>query len=98
MFNLDLRTAMINYEERRFTRKQGLINASGQTLSHDVVSWDSLSPAFEGLFHFLSTAEYNVFNQNYINNHRDDEGNDATGEGWAESDLESLLEMFNYSK
>jgi hypothetical protein len=97
MFNAELRNAMINYSERRFTRKQGLINSAGQTLSQENVTWDSLAPAFEGLFHFLSTAEYNIFNQNYINNRRDD-GEDATGEGWAEAELESLLEMFNYSK
>lgn len=97
-FNTDLRNAMINYTERRFTRKQGLINAAGQTLSQNVVSWDSLAPAFEGLFHFLSTGDYNNFNQNYINRRDDDEENDGSGEGWAEADLETLLEMFNYSK
>ncbi len=97
MFNVELRNAMINYSERRFTRKQGLINAAGQTLSQENVTWDSLAPAFEGLFHFLSTADYNVFNQNYINNRSNDD-EDATGEGWAEAELESLLEMFNYSK
>ena len=98
MFNADLRNAMIGYEERRPTRKQGLINAAGQTLSLETVSWDSLAPAFEGLFHFLSTADFNNFNQNYISNHQDDDSEDATGEGWAEADLESLLEMFKYSK
>jgi len=97
MFNADLRNAMIGYTEKRFTRKQGLINAAGQTLSQDNVTWDSLAPAFEGLFHFLSTADYNTFNQAYISN-RDGEDTDATGEGWAEAELESLLEMFNYSK
>jgi len=98
MFNADLRNSMISYTEKRFSRKQGLINSAGQTLNQDSVSWDSLASAFEGLFHFLSTAEYNNFNQNYIANHHNDETDDATGEGWAESDLESLLEMFNYSK
>jgi hypothetical protein len=98
MFNRNLREAMINYAERRFSRKQGLINAAGQTLSQTNVSWDSLTPAFEGLFNFLSTAEYNVFNQNYINDRQNNDSDDATGEGWAEADLESLLEMFNYSK
>jgi DNA helicase HerA-like ATPase len=98
MFNSDLRTAMIDYTEKKYTRKQGLINAAGQTLSQKEVSWDSLAPSFEGLFHFLSTAEYNIFNQNYINNHKEDDSDDATGESWAEADLESLLEMFNYSK
>jgi hypothetical protein len=97
MFNLELRTAMINYSDKRYSRKQGLINAAGQTLSLESVSWDSLAPAFEGLFHFLSTADYNIFNQNYINDH-DNDSSDATGESWAEADLESLLEMFNYSK
>jgi|GEM_PF-180245 len=97
-FNADLRNAMINYTEKKFTRKQGLINAAGQTLSQNVVSWDSLAPAFEGLFHFLSTGEYNNFNQNYINRRDNDEENDGSGEGWAEADLETLLEMFNYSK
>jgi len=97
MFNSDLRNAMINYSEKKYTRKQGLINAAGQTLSKENVSWDSLTPAFEGLFHFLSTAEYNIFNQNYINNHDNGE-EDTTGESWADADLESLLEMFNYSK
>ncbi|WP_242920784.1 helicase HerA domain-containing protein [Pontibacter liquoris] len=98
IFNVDLRNAMIGYTENRFTRKQGLINAAGQTLSQGTVSWDSLAPAFEGLFLFMSTADYNVFNQNYINNNRNDDGEDTTGEGWAETDLESLLEMFKYSK
>jgi len=97
MFSQELRTAMTQYVERRYSRKQGLINAAGQTLSQNIVSWDSLYSAFEGLFHFLSTAEYNNFNQNYINNHENDD-EDATGESWADADLESLLEMFNYSK
>ncbi|MEO5777944.1 MAG: DUF87 domain-containing protein [Flavobacterium sp.] len=98
VFNADLRNAMTSYSPARFTRKVGLINAAGQTLGQNNVSWDALAQTFEGLFHFLSTAEYNTFNQGYINSHRDNETDDATGEGWAEADLESLLEMFNYSK
>ena len=99
MFNTELRKAMIEYEDKRSVniKKQISINAAGQTLSQDEVSWDSLAPAFAGLFQFLSTANYNVFNQNYINDHNKDD-DDATGESWAEADLESLLEMFNYSK
>lgn len=98
MFHLDLRNAMIGYTDRRSIRKQSMINTAGTTLSQGVVSWDSLAPAFEGLYHFLSTADYNTFNQNYINSSRNDDSDDATGEGWAEAELESLLEMFNYSK
>lgn len=98
MFSLELRTAMINYEEKRFSKKQGLINSAGQILGMQSVTWDSLFPAFEGLFHFLSTADFNTFNQDYISNHVSDESPDSTGEGWAEAELESLLEMFNYSK
>jgi len=97
LFNNDLRQAMVGFTDGRSPRKQGLINASGQTLGQNRVSWDSLASAFEGLFTFLSTNDYNTFNQNYINN-RDNGEEDATGEGWADSELESLLEMFKYSK
>ncbi len=88
---------MKDYVDARAIKKQGLINAAGATLSLKEVTWDSLFPAFEGLFLFLSTAAFNTFNQDYISNHRN-ENDDATGEGWAEAELESLLEMFNYSK
>ena len=99
LFNRDLRQAMINFTDGRSPRKQGLINAAGQTLGQGRVSWDSLGPAFEGLFAFLSTNDYNTFNQNYINRRAsNNEDEDATGEGWADAELESLLEMFKYSK
>lgn len=90
---------MIRYTEPKYSKKVGLINAAGQTLSQENVSWDSLSPAFEGLFYFLSTASYNIFNQDYISKGgAADEDGESTGEGWADGDLESLLEMFKYSK
>jgi hypothetical protein len=98
LFSSSLRTAMANYEEKKFSKKQGLINSAGQTLGLENVTWDSLFPAFQGLFLFLSTADFNTFNQDYINNNVEEESNDSTGEGWAEAELESLLEMFNYSK
>lgn len=98
MFSIELRNAMTNYEEKKFSKKQGLINSAGQTLGLPTVSWDALYSAFEGLFHFLSTADFNNFNQEYINNHITNDNNDSTGEGWAEAEFESLLEMFNYSK
>jgi hypothetical protein len=98
IFSEDLRTAMINHVDTRAVKKQGLINAAGATLGLKDVTWDSLFPAFEGLFHFLSTATFNTFNQNYIVNRANANDDDSTGEGWAEAELESLLEMFNYSK
>lgn len=97
LFNASLINAMINHREKRPGKSEVAINAAGQTLSQDVVSWDSLAPAFEGLFHFLSTSTFNTFNQGYINNQNSDSDGTA-GEGWAESELESLLEMFYYSK
>lgn len=96
-FSDELRTAMKDYVDARAIKKQGLINSAGATLSLKEVTWDSLFSAFEGLFLFLSTAAFNIFNQDYITNNRN-ENDDATGEGWAEAELESLLEMFNYSK
>jgi len=98
-FNAEIRKSMTEYAEKSYSKKQGLINAAGQILSQKTVNWDSLSSAFEGLFYFLSTDSYNKFNQNYIN--KGDNGNEdgeSTGEGWADGDLESLLEMFKYSK
>jgi hypothetical protein len=98
-FNSEIRKTMIEHKERSYSKKQGLINAAGQTLSQKVVSWDSLSSAFEGLFYFLSTDSYNKFNQDYINkSENESEDGESTGEGWADGDLESLLEMFKYSK
>jgi hypothetical protein len=94
-FSPALKKAMIDHEERN-AKNQGLINAAGQTLSQDEVTWDSLGPAFEGLFHFFSTQSYNTFNLDYINRYSDSEG--GAGEGWADSELYSLLEMFHYSK
>jgi hypothetical protein len=98
-FNAEIRKAMTDYKEKSYSKKQGLINAAGQTLSQKMVSWDSLSSAFEGLFYFLSTDSYNKFNQDYINkSENESEDGESTGEGWADGDLESLLEMFKYSK
>ena len=98
IFSSGLRESMISHTGRS-PRKVGLINAAGQTLSQREVTWDSLGPAFEGLSYFLSTADYNTFNAQYIaSGNQEDGDSDATGEGWAESDLESLLEIFQYSK
>ncbi|GGH23882.1 helicase HerA domain-containing protein [Mucilaginibacter phyllosphaerae] len=97
VFSEMLRTTMIQHEDKKSVKKQGAINAAGQTLGLQNVSWDSLFSAFQGLFYFLSTADYNAFNLQYISSSSDDSA-DSTGEGWAEAELESLLEMFNYNK
>lgn len=74
------------------TKKQNLINSAAETLSKENPSWGALASAFEGLFYFISDTEaYIDYNQDYIKE-------STTGEGWADSDLERLLEMFVYSK
>ncbi|TDW95940.1 helicase HerA domain-containing protein [Dinghuibacter silviterrae] len=97
VFSKRLREVMGAYVDKKAQKKQTVINAAAHTLGLKEVSWDALSPAFEGLFLFLSTADFNTFNQEYINSNQSVES-EGTGEGWAEVELESLLEMFIWSK
>ncbi len=100
-FNADLRKSMQGFEDKRDKRKEGLVKSAAETLSKDFVTWDALASAFEGLFAFLYTDAYNKFNADYIkNSDKDNQEEDGakTGEGWADGDLERLLEMFKYSK
>ncbi|GAK59669.1 hypothetical protein U27_06654 [Candidatus Vecturithrix granuli] len=90
LFSKKLLEKMQSVEDKD-KRKEGLVKAAAETLSKPSVRWDSLHATFEGLFYFLQTDEYNTFNTDYI---RDS----TTGEGWADADLERLLEMFKYSK
>ena len=71
--------------------KARLIKAAAETLTKTSPSWDSLASAFEGLFSFLNTDEYDDFNKTYIKK-------SSTGESWADPDLTSILEMFAFTK
>ncbi|MGH1336038.1 MAG: helicase HerA domain-containing protein [Aureispira sp.] len=73
-------------------KKEGLIHAAAEILGKKEPNWDSLPSAFEGLFYFLETKDYSEFNVNYIKK------DSPTGQGYIDSDLERILEMFKYSK
>ena len=51
-------------------------------------SWSALASAFEALFDFMKTKEYNEFEYWYIN-----ERNNASGDPWADEDFKKILEM-----
>lgn len=55
-------------------------------------SWSALATAFEILYEYLSTEEYNAFNRWYIKDRPN-----ASGDGWEDSDLERLIKMFDKS-
>jgi DNA helicase HerA-like ATPase len=89
-FKKDLCDSMSAFEDKKDKKKEGLIKNAAIILSQEDASWDVLASAFEGLFLFLSTDNYNSFNLEYARQHR--------GESWADSDLERLLEMFLWPK
>lgn len=75
----------------RDKKKESIIKAAAETFGKLDASWDSLPSAFEGLFYFLETSEYSTYNVNFIRQSK-------SGEGWADSDLARILEMFTFSK
>lgn len=75
----------------RDKKKEALIKGAAETLGKLNASWDSLASAFEGLFYFLETPEYSTYNVGFIRQSK-------SGEGWADSDLPRILEMFTFSK
>lgn len=91
LFSSKIIGAMKTVEDKKDKKKEGLIRSAADTIEKNSISWDALIPAFEGLFYFLKTDEYNKFNSEYIKK-------SSTGEGWADTDLEKLLEMFVYNK
>ncbi len=90
LFSSDLRKKM-NSIEIKDKKKEGLIKASAEIFSKEDSSWDSLPSAFEGLFYFLETEAGVSYNVDYIKNSK-------TGQAFADSDFERILEMFKYSK
>ena len=71
--------------------REQAIKTAASILSSSSLSWDSLATAFEGLFYFLKTETYTAFNTEYIKD-------SSTGQGWADSDFERVLEMFIHPK
>jgi hypothetical protein len=61
------------------------------TLSKPSPAWDQLAIALETLEEFMSTSQYQQFENWYIN-----ERPNASGDKWADADLGRLLTMFRY--
>lgn len=91
LFSDDLSKKMKKVELPKEKRKEELIKASAEILRNENANWDSLPTAFEGLFYFLETDIGTKYNVDYIKK-------SATGQAFADSDLERLLEIFKYSK
>ena len=91
LFSSQLRDVMSKAEFSKDKRKEALIRAAAETFGKEDANWDSLPAAFEGLFYFLETEAYSKYNIAYIKKSH-------TGQGFADSDFERILEMFKYSK
>lgn len=85
LFNQDLLTSL---------RNAGGSNpdfaSAAQILGNPQVTWQQLTLAMGYLNQFMSTPEYQAFEQRYINRPN------GSGERWADDDLTKLLEMFKY--
>jgi hypothetical protein len=91
-FGRELIAAMRSVQlQRNEIKKQNLIHSAAEVFTIESPSWEALENAFEGLFYFLSTDAYNVFNNAYIQG-------SSTGESWADADLERIIELYAYSK
>lgn len=93
LFNPKLIDSMVKFAPSKKAEQeyQHSVQLAGNTLSSGSPDWDALSSAFEGLFYFLGTDEYAAFNADYIKK-------SSTGQGWADSDLIRILEMFTRPK
>lgn len=93
LFNPNLIEAMVKFAPTKKAEQdyQHAVQLAGNILSSVSPDWDALSSAFEGLFSFLGTDDYAAFNAEYIKK-------SSTGQGWADSDLVRILEMFTHPK
>jgi len=94
LFSKELLKSMEGFEPAKNKKEQDVqqsILTSASILSSASPSWDALATAFEGLFNFLKTDTYTAFNTKYIKD-------SSTGQSWADSDLERILEMFAHPK
>src|SRR5258706_2573198 len=65
--------------------------SASKILGMDSPTWDQFVTAIEALHEFMSTKEYNKFEDWYIN-----ERQNASGDKWADANLEKALKMFEY--
>jgi hypothetical protein len=93
LFNPKLIDAMVKFAPTKRAEQefQHSVQLAGNTFSSGSPDWAALSSAFEGLFYFLGTDDYATFNADYIKK-------SSTGQGWADSDLIRILEMFAHPK
>ncbi|MBI1763683.1 MAG: ATP-binding protein [Acidobacteria bacterium] len=90
IFNENLLKAMNESETKDVEAKNRFISAA-KILSNKQPSWAQLAMALAGLHEFMTTKDsgYQRFAAWYIN-----ERPKASGDSWADKDLEKLLEMF----
>jgi hypothetical protein len=90
LFAKNIIEAMKNATHRD-KKKEASIRTTATALEKDQISWDALSDTLEGLFVFLDTEAYALFNQDHIKKSK-------SGDSWADAPLTSILEMFSYPK
>ncbi|MBU1398711.1 MAG: DUF87 domain-containing protein [Proteobacteria bacterium] len=91
LFSKDLVETMQNFSSTRKEQEREQAIKTAAAILSSRPSWDALATAFEGLWYFLRTDAYTAFNTAYIKG-------SSTGQGWADADLDRLLEMFAHPK
>ncbi len=91
LFNSNLLKAMSESEIKDAEAKNRFASTA-KILGNKRPSWSQLATAFRGLHEFMTTKDsgYSKFESWYIN-----ERPKASGDAWADKDLEKLLEMFS---
>ncbi|MXX13185.1 MAG: DUF87 domain-containing protein [Gemmatimonadetes bacterium] len=79
LFNEKLLLALKNNGDPKF-------KSAKKAFGTETPSWDQLAQAFEALYKFLSTDDYEKFENEYIQK-------SSSGEAWADGDLKAILEM-----
>lgn len=94
IFNEKLLKAMSDSEVKDAEAKNRFASAA-KILTNTTPSWAQLATAFTGLYEFMTTKDsgYQRFENWYIN-----EKPKASGDAWADKDLEKLLEMFSSNR
>jgi hypothetical protein len=91
LFSKDILEKMQNFTPTRKEQEHEQAIKTTAAILSGHPTWDALATAFEGLWYFLRTDTYTAFNTAYIKD-------SSTGQGWADADLDRLLEMFAHPK